>query len=115
MPLTSVAGRGRCTICLTSLERVHVPVPPAKAARELAVVSQQRGADWLGRRAGHAQLHDDPGRNVERVGQAVDRPEGLASQYPTRFRRADNAVTNVAAVPRPSLTRGSASKSMAER
>ena len=44
--------------------------------RQLAVSGQPRRSGRRGHGAEGAGLHDDPGRPVQRVGQAVDRLEG---------------------------------------
>ena len=87
--LISAAGRGRRTTRLTSLARAQLAVPPAKPARKLAIVSHQRCGGCRGHGAERTELHDDPHGAVERVGQAVDGPEGpgLAVPYLVPVRR----------------------------
>ena len=60
-----------------------------KPARKLAIVSQQRCGGGRGHGAERTELHDDPHGAVQRVGQAVDGPEGpgLAVPYLVPVRR----------------------------
>ncbi len=99
------------------------------ADRDQHVPRADRGLQWrIGQECSVMAAegeHECPGclahiRLLQRApgepGQAVDPPGRLwPRNNPARFRRADSAVTNVAAVPRPGLTRGSVGKSMAER
>ena len=76
VPGSRVAGLGRRTIRLTSLEAAQVPVPHGEEqARQIAVPGEPRHGGRCRGGAEGAQLHDDPGGRVERVGQAVDDAE----------------------------------------
>ena len=73
MPGSRVTGRGRRTIRSTALASAQVPVPPIRrrAASPPSPASQAAAAD-AGMAPNAPQLHDGPGGQVDRIGQAVD-------------------------------------------
>ena len=71
MPGSRVTGRGRRTIRLTALASAQVPVPPIRR-RAASSPSPASRPPRRGDGTERAQLHDGPGGQVDRIGQAVD-------------------------------------------